>query len=378
MLVYLLRRILLAIPTIWLLGTLVFLLSRMLPGSFGEERFLNPEASFYNQSSQSSREAAFREYQQRTGQHLPLFYFSLSSYEQPQAPPNLQPEATQEQLELSYSYLLPQFNWNGTSNQYHHWLSGILTGDFSTSYRTGQPVLEMIRNSIGNTFWLLLTGMAVTLALALELSILIARKRMQRLRRLLLPSLFVVDSIPMLVLALLLLVLLANPDFLQLFPVYGMGYYAPDNLDFWQELGQQMQFMALPLLALVLVNLPYITNQVYNSLQASLQANFTRTARAKGLPEHLVIRRHALRNALLPLITIVSDFIPALVSGSILVETIYAIPGIGRLLIESVMARDYPVLVAIILVVLVVRMISYALADTAYVWADPRIKQKLA
>ncbi|OKL38592.1 hypothetical protein A3841_05435 [Pontibacter flavimaris] len=366
---------LLAIPTLWLLGTLVFLLSRMLPGSFGEERFLNPEASFYSQSSQGSREAAFIEYRQRTGQHLPLFYFSFP----PVSQPNPHPEAAEEQPSpSSYSYLLPQFTWNGTSNQYHRWLSGILTGDFSTSYRTGQPVLEMIWNSIGNTFWLLLAAMVVTLALALELSILMAKKRMQWLRRLLLPSLFVVDSIPMLVLALLLLVLLANPDFLQLFPVYGMGYYVSESLSIWQAMGQRIQFMALPLLALVLVNLPYITNQVYSSLKASLQAAYTRTARAKGLPEHLVIRRHALRNALLPLITIVSDFFPALVSGSILVETIYAIPGIGRLLIESVLARDYPVLVAIILLVLVVRIVAYALADTAYAWADPRIKRKLA
>lgn len=377
MLVYLLRRILLALPALWLLGTLVFLLSRMIPGSFAEERFLNAEASFYNKNSQSSREEAYREYQQRTGQHLPIFYFNVSSAAIPETGPDL-PEAVQEQLQQSYSYLLPKFSWHGTHNQYHTWLAGILTGDFGTSYRTGRPALEMLWENIGNTLWLLSASMLITLAVALELSISMAKKRMQWLRRLVLPALFIIDSIPMLVLSLLLLVLLANPDFLQVFPVYGMGYYVPGHLSIWQELGQRLQYMALPVLALVLVNLPYITNQVYNSLLASLQSDYTRTAKAKGLPEHLIIRRHALRNALLPIITIVSDFLPALVSGSILIETIYAIPGIGRLLIDSVLSRDYPVLVTIILVVLVVRMAAYALADTAYAWADPRIKQKLA
>lgn len=363
----------LAIPTLWLLGTLVFLLSRMLPGSFAEERFLNPETGFYNKSSQSGREAAFQDFQQRTGLHLPLFYVSMTSLKLSQ-----KAEGQETGHIEAHTLLLPQFSWNGTHNQYHRWLTGILSGDFSTSYRTGRPVLEMILENIGNTFWLLLSSMFITLALALELSMLMARKQMRWLRRLLLPSLFIIDSIPMLVLALLLLVLLANPDFIQLFPVYGMGYYVPEQLSLWQQLGQRLQYMALPLMALVLVNLPYITNQVYNSLQAALQADYARTAKAKGLPEHLIIRRHALRNALLPLITIVSDFLPALVSGSVLIETIYAIPGIGRLLIDSVLSRDYPVLVAIILVVLVVRMAAYALADTAYAWADPRIKQKLA
>lgn len=358
---YLLRKLLLAIPAIWLLGTLVFLLSRLLPGSFAEERLLNQEGGFYGKGSQSSREEALRQYQERTGQNLPVFYFGLAS-----------------QNESPGISLLPQLSWHGANNQYHRWLKGIFTGDLGTSYRTGLPVLDTIWKSIGNTFWLLLASMLVTLILALELSILMARARLRWLRSLVLPILFFIDSIPMLVLSLLLLVLLANPDFLQLFPVYGMGYFVPGQLGFWQEMGQRLQYMALPHLALVLVNLPYITNQVYSSLQAALQADYTRTARAKGLPERLVIRRHALRNALLPLITIVSDFLPALVSGSILVETIFAIPGIGRLLVESVLARDYPVLVAIVLVVLVVRMVAYTLADIAYTLADPRLKPKLA
>ncbi|ARS34722.1 ABC transporter permease [Pontibacter actiniarum] len=459
---YLLRRLLLALPAFWLLATVVFLLSRMLPGSFGEERILETEAGFYTKGNDSSRQAAYVQYLQKTGQDKPLFYFSLSPSPLPDTLYRVFPEARRQQLQRltfrggswpavaafdaavqqlvqharqngqhnlephlqvlrystdshklrlalkalagtdtdvttqaltratatkfgsveshfsTYGFLLPTPRWNGTDNQYRTWLTGLFYGDFGRSYRTNRPVVEMLWEAIGNTFWLLLCSMLFTLALALELSVQLSKRKMKWLRRMVLPSLFVVDSIPLFVLALLLLVLLANPDFLQLFPVYGMGYFATEPLPLWQRLGQWLQFMALPIISMVLVNLPYLTNQIYTSLQASLNANYTRTAKAKGLPEHLVIRRHALRNALLPVITIVSDFLPALVDGSIIIETIFAIPGIGRLLVESVLARDYPVLTTIVLLVLAVRMLAYALAEAAYAWADPRIKQKLA
>ncbi|TPE43304.1 ABC transporter permease [Pontibacter mangrovi] len=457
---HLLRKVLLLVPAAWLAGTLVFLLSRLIPGSYGENQILNVEASFYSKSSQQSREQAFREYQQKNGLDKPLFYFSLSPTAVPDTLHRVYPEPRRKQLEqlalsvgswpevaaydlqvqriqslplplskqeqqaistLRYSSsfpaleqaaellqnkpvtpevaqrlaalnqalealvdsrqilasLLPRLSWHGIQNQYHSWLVAALSGDFGNSYRTGRPALTEVRQGIGNTLLLLLVSMLVVLAMALELSILMVRRKLLWLRRALLPSLFILDSVPALVLAFLLLVLLANPAFLQLFPVYGMGYYTSGSLSAWQQLSLKLQYMALPMLTLVLVNLPYLTSQVHTSLQAALQASYSRTAKAKGLSEGQVIRRHALRNALLPIITIVSDFLPALVSGSILIETVFAIPGIGRLLVESVLARDTPVLVLIVLVVLVVRALSYFSADILYTKADPRLKHSI-
>lgn len=461
MLLYLLRRLLLAIPVFWAIATVVFLLSRLLPGSFAEERILHSEAGFYSKSSSSNREAAYAAYLQKSGQDLPLFYVSISANAAPDTLAQIFPEARRHQLEqltfkygrwenaaaydaainrftksldpiaeaktqsqlkalrysheladlqhslesikreladlqwddvrykeldlafqkLSqhsdyYAFLAPNFRWNGSENQYHRWLSNIIRGDAGSSYRTGRPVVEMVLEAIANTCWLLLGSMVLTLLLGLLLSIQMSRGKMRWLRRLTLPSLFLLDSIPMFVLALLLLVLLANPNFLQIFPVYGMGYYLVDDLTFLQKTTQWLQYMSLPIICLVLVNLPYITNQIYSALQTSLHANYTQTARAKGLTEVSVIRRHALPNALLPLITLASDFLPALVDGSIIIETVFAIPGTGRLLVESVLARDYPVLVAIVLLVLAARMLAYTLAETGYAWADPRIKNK--
>jgi peptide/nickel transport system permease protein len=157
-----------------------------------------------------------------------------------------------------------------------------------------------------------------------------------------------------------------------------MGYFSETKLTWFQARSQWLQFMALPMLCLVLANLPYLTNQFYHALSGTANQDYIRTARAKGLSENNVIRRHMLRNALLPVITLLSDFLPALVAGAVIIETIFAIPGIGRLLIDSVMARDYPVLVGIVVMVAVFKQLAHLFADLLYAMADPRIRHATA
>ncbi|MBX0332930.1 ABC transporter permease [Pontibacter sp. HSC-14F20] len=273
-----------------------------------------------------------------------------------------------------YTYLFPSVQWHGSENQYHRWLAGLLKGSLGTSLRDGRPVATVLGDAIGNTWWLLLASILLATLLAMELAILMVRRSGRVWRSTLLPSLFLLDSVPLFVLAMLLLVLLANPAFLQLFPVYGMGYYNAYDQSWLQQTSQWLQFMALPLICLVLANLPYLTNQFYQAMAAVAGQDYIRTARAKGLPEHLVIRRHMLRNALLPVITLLSDFLPALVAGAVIIETIFAIPGVGRLLIDAVLARDYPVIVGIVVIVAVFRLLSHLLSDLLYALADPRIR----
>ena len=446
---YLLRRLLLAIPALWALATVVFLLSRLLPGSYGSERILQSGAGYYSKGSVTEREAAYRAYLQRTGQNMPLFYISAGPATQPSAASaTAYPKHTQDQLnklswrygaqhaeayihsvaalqkqwqdshmnavavhiqalqaadnikplvdaakeiraaaghprlrsaadtvlvrlqamqqQNTFAFLLPAVRWHGSQNQYHQWLLQLLRGNLGNSYKSSRPVLDVLVEAVGNTWWLLICSMMVTLLLALELSVLMAQKKGNRLRKALLPLLFILDSIPPFVLALLLLVLLANPNFIQLFPVFGMGYYMPQELGLWQELMQWTYFMALPLLSLVLFNLPYLTSQIHSAISAAMQSDYTRTARAKGLAESAVIRKHALRNSLLPIITIVSDFIPALVTGTLIVETVFAVPGVGRLLLDAVLSRDYPVLTGIVLIIAAFRIAAYLAADIAY------------
>lgn len=453
---FVLRRLLVAIPTLWLIASAIFLLSKLMPGAFGSAHLAQQEAGYYSRSDAASRDHSYRQFLKSTGQDLPLFYFSVSSaalpdtlyrvflerdraflqkiswqYGNPDAAARFfrslktleaslteterQPiqahlytiyshrnaseleEATaciaallpadrlkhSQILENSalllanssgYTFLSPSMQWHGSQNQYHHWLVGLAKGSLGTSLRDGRPVSTVLAEAIGNTWWLLLISVCFATMLAMELALLMVRRSGRIWRSMLLPSLFLLDSIPLFVLAMLLLVLLASPAFVQLFPVYGMGYYSAYDQSWVQQLSQWLQFMALPMICLVLANLPYLTNQFYQSVAAVAGQDYIRTARAKGLSEQRVIRSHMLRNALLPVITLLSDFLPALVAGAVIIETIFAIPGVGRLLIDAVLARDYPVIVGIVVIVAIFRLLSHLLSDLLYALADPRIR----
>ncbi len=456
MLSYLFKRVLYLVPALWLIGTLVFCISRALPPDL--DAIVQENSSYYGSSNAASRQEASKAYLRRTGQDLPLFYISLRSKIEPDTLHLIYPETEREFLsrlnwhygnwhlvtsyyqgiesldrslsdsdrktvqplldklmyskepadllavtaalttaltdsaavtqsralnarakamtarQPDYTYLLPRLHWNGTFNQYHVWFTQLLKGDFGYSFRDGRPVVQVIGESVLNTFALMLISMLLTATIALELSLLMVQEKSGWLRRTLLPVLFIIDSIPTFVLALLLLVLLANPSFLQLFPVYGSGYYHSGPNDRHLQFVRQVPYMVLPILCLVLANLPYLTNQVYSSIAGVLQADYIRTAKAKGLSSRVVIRKHVLRNALLPIITLLSDFLPALVAGAVIIETIFAVPGVGILLIKSVIARDHAVIVMIIMLIAVLKAVSHLIADLLYGLADPRIR----
>jgi peptide/nickel transport system permease protein len=454
----LLKRLLLAILVLWSIATAVFLISKMMPGTYGSEQLNQAAPGYYSRGDAAVRDRAYREFLRSTGQDLPLFYFSIASGATPDTLHRVFPmrdrlflerlafrygdplqatlffrslkefEATiseQQQAALQpylyaiyqhtqpiqlrsalhtldslpltsrspqkqqllaeghtilntskkHRYLLPAFHWHGISNQYHLWFSGMVNGDWGISLRDGRPVSQVLYKAIGNTWWLLLASITLASLLAMELALLMIRRAGRKWRQFTLPSLFLLDSIPLFVLAILLLVLLASPAFLQLFPVYGMGFHSASEPSLFARISQWLLYMALPMICLVLANLPYLTNQFYHALKAVSGQDYIRTARAKGLSESTVIRKHMLRNALLPVITLLSDFLPALVAGAVIIETIFAIPGVGRLLVDSVLARDYPVIVGIVVVIALFKLLSHLLADLLYHVADPRLRQ---
>ncbi|GAB3199580.1 peptide/nickel transport system permease protein [Pontibacter aydingkolensis] len=458
MLQYIFKRFLLSLPALWLLVTLVFLLSRLLTGTPGEEQILQDGGGFYSKGSTASREKAYISYLERTGQNLPLFYFTIKATPEPDTLHLVHPEAHRTflkqlhwqygnpvavnryftsiknleqalgtahknhfqpyfeslyqttspeiikqalasfpkvvsnasintevaeweaagenliQEQNTYTYLLPSFRWHGTANQYHIWFINALQGDMGISFRDSRPVNTILYDAMANTWWLILISIIVAFMISFELGMLLAMPQSIKLRKLLLPSLFIIDSIPLFLLALLLLVLLATPSFLQLFPVFGLGYHTMQGGSWLQRIGILSQYMALPAICLTLSNIPYLTSLIYRSFSEESKKDYARTAKAKGFSERQVIRTQLLRNTLLPTITVLSEALPALVAGAIVVETIFAIPGMGRLLVDAVLARDYPVIVAIVLVVAVFRVVLYLLADVGYSLADPRIR----
>jgi peptide/nickel transport system permease protein len=237
--------------------------------------------------------------------------------------------------------------------QYLHWLAGVLYGDFGTSLRTGLPVTEMMFPALGRSLLLALLSIGLMLVIAIPLGILAALRRGGPTDLGVSLASYVGVSLPEFVTATLVLITLANPAF-GLFPATG---YVPLSDDLWRGL----HHLVLPVLTVSIILIAHVMRMV-------------RAARLKGLSPRRVLFRHALRNALLPTITIVALDVGYLLGGIIVVEEIFAFPGIGRELIVAINARDLPAIQAGALIMAATYALSNFMADLAYAALDKRIQ----
>jgi peptide/nickel transport system permease protein len=264
------------------------------------------------------------------------------------------------------------WRWHGLHNQYHHWASQLLQGNLGTSFRTGQAVRSQLASALAFTLPLTATAAVLAMLAAYWLALrLAARPWWYRAVRSLLVG---IHSLPLFAVALVLLLLFANPEVLAWFPAYGTDQLTDDGTGLGNQFFDYTWHFVLPITALTLSILPDFTLQLEATLGQELGADYATTARAKGLAESAVIRRHALRNALAPSITQLALLLPGLVAGAVVVEVVFALPGMGRLLAEAAAARDYPLLVGGVLLTGLARLLALLLADLLYLWADPRIR----
>lgn len=241
--------------------------------------------------------------------------------------------------------------------RYGKWLKRLAVGDlgFSRTYKT--PVGEILLDRVGNTLALVSGAFLLALIVAVPLGALSAVKKYSWFDHLVTFVAFFGISVPVFWLGLVLIALFAVH--LRWLPAGGMGG--------WQNL-------ILPTVVLSAESIAGWSRYVRGSMLEVLSADYIRTARAKGLPEGLVIRRHALRNALLPLITLFALAIPGLFSGALITETVFAWPGMGRLLYDSVMGNDYYLAMMAFMFLAALTILANLAADIAYAYADPRIK----
>lgn len=249
--------------------------------------------------------------------------------------------------------------------QYLHWLGGVLHGDFGVSMRTGQPVAPVMLEALGRSLLLALFSIVLMLALALPLGI-IAAVRRGRLPDLMVSMIsYVGVSLPEFVTATLFVLVLA--DWLQWLPATG---YVPLT----ENLTQGLRHLVLPVLTVSVILIAHVSRMVRSELVDVLHSDYIRAARLKGLSGRAVLFKHALRNALLPTITIVALDVGYLLGGVIVVEEIFALPGIGRQLIVAIQARDLPSIQAGALIMAATYALANFLADIAYARLDRRIQ----
>jgi peptide/nickel transport system permease protein len=270
--------------------------------------------------------------------------------------------------------------------QYGLWLKRMVKLDFGNSFASHQkPVFlgttdkdgnytkGMIEEALPITLMINMLGLAITLSLAIPLGVIAARKYQGWQDRSITLFNFIGFSIPGFWLSLLLMYWLGVVN--NWLPISGLHSLNYDTLDTWGKLKDSVSHLAMPVIIPSVTGLAGITLFVKNGMLDVLYQDYITTARAKGLNEHQVVYTHALRNALLPLITIIGLSIPGLIGGSVIAETIFAIPGMGKLFYDAVLMRDFPVVMGILTIGSALTLIGNLIADVAYAWADPRVRR---
>ncbi len=256
---------------------------------------------------------------------------------------------------------------------YGDWVVRILHLDLGESWTDHRPVAEKIGERLGLTVSITGSALVLSYLIAIPLGIVAALKRGQIVDRTLTVVLFILYSIPSFVAALLLIMFVAGGDYLNLLPMYGIHSINASEMSFFPSLWDRILHMVLPVICLTYASLASISRFTRVSMLEALGQDFVRTARAKGLPERTVIYRPALRNALIPIITIFALELPGLIGGSIIIESIFTLPGMGQLLFQSLDGEDTPVIMGLTVLAAVITLLSYLAADILYVIVDPRI-----
>lgn len=276
------------------------------------------------------------------------------------------------------------------NNQYHRWFfgdgnwltganstysKGIIRGDFGTSYVSRQAVSTIIYSKIGWSLFFTLVSVILAYLISLPIGIRAAVKKDSKFDRISTMLLFILYSMPGFFMATLLLMTFANPDMLHLFPASGVkpaiGY--PDGASLLEKIKLSLPYLILPTISYTYSSFAFLSRTMRVSMLEIIGQDYIRTAKAKGLSANKVIYKHALRNALLPIITVFANIFPLAIGGSVVLETIFTIPGMGFEVFQAIQTQDYPMMIAVFTITGFLTLFGYLISDILYALADPRI-----
>jgi peptide/nickel transport system permease protein len=255
--------------------------------------------------------------------------------------------------------------------QYFSWLRAVISGNLGYSIRSGERVLTLIAGRLVPTLSLMGTAFGLMLVLALVIGTVSAARPYSFIDYAATFVAFAGISIPSFFLALTLIYVFAVQ--LGWLPTSGLQNYQV-SLEGWSLFLNRLRHLILPVLVLTLTGVAELVRHVRSAVSESLAQDYVRTARGKGVSEGRVLLSHALRNSWLPIISLLGVALPRFFSGAVVVEVIFAWPGMGRLLVDAVFARDYPVAMGINLFAAILVLLGSLLADSLYALADPRIR----
>ena len=257
--------------------------------------------------------------------------------------------------------------------QYWLWLKSMATLDFGRSYRDNRPVMDKIWERLPITLQLNFLALFLTYLLAIPIGIYSATHQYSASDKAMTVGLFVLYSLPSFWVATILILFLGGGDYWHLFPISGISSLDAENMAFGAWLQDRLWHLVLPVFCLTYGGLAYISRQMRVGMLEIIRQDYIRTARAKGLSEKVVVLKHALRNSLIPIITLMGQLLPALLGGSVIIESIFTIPGMGLLGFEAILSRDYPVVMAISTIAAVLTLLGLLLSDICYALVNPTI-----
>ena len=258
------------------------------------------------------------------------------------------------------------------TKQFTNWAGEVLKGNFGYSIKYKRPVVDIIGDFVWNSFILSLFSLILSLLIGVPAGIISATRQYSLADNSLTIFSLIGISMPSFFFGLLLIKFLAID--LSLFPMFGMQMQPPIYSNSFEKYLDIFWHMVLPGLVLGLGSIASFMRYTRSAMLEVIRQDYIRTARSKGLKESIVIYRHALRNALIPIITLLGFWIPALFSGAVITESVFGWPGIGKIGVDCVMTRDYPLLMAIVMMGSILTLIGMLLSDIFYAIADPRIK----
>ena len=285
---------------------------------------------------------------------------------------------------------IPRLIFNGRHNQYHRWMfgsydgtgikgsyytKGVVFGDFGVSYQDQQPIISRIKEKFVWSFTLAFLSVIISYLISIPIGVYAAYRKNSIFDRASGFILFALYSIPSFFMGLVLLLLFANPDMLNWFPESGIQNSAvfDEHWGWFQKLAHHAPYLVLPLITYTYASFAFISRQMRVGMLETMGQDYIRTARAKGLSEKNVVLKHALKNSLLPIITLFANVFPMAIAGSVIIETIFSIPGMGKEIYESILNLDFPMIVAVFTITGVLTLFGYLVTDILYAIADPRI-----
>jgi peptide/nickel transport system permease protein len=258
--------------------------------------------------------------------------------------------------------------------QYGLWVKRVFTFDFGTSYKDHRKVMDKVLERLPVTIQLNVISIFLVYLIAIPCGVYSSTHSGSRADKAMTLFFFFLYSLPSFWVAVLLIMFLGGGDYWDIFPVYGISSIGAESWSFFHWLGDRIWHLVLPVFCLTYGGLAYLSRLTRANMLEVIREDYIRTARAKGLNERVVIFKHAFRNALLPIITLLAFLLPSLFGGSVIIESIFSIPGMGQLGFEAVLSRDYPLIMAVVTISALLTLVGLLISDILYATLDPRIK----